>query len=90
MIWVSSAAFKTPCARRNTCQESPGIRNSSATALRRRAVTLVAFTGVPVRDVAELLGYSDIRLTLSTYAHVIEAGRDRAADVMNSVLQVRA
>jgi hypothetical protein len=31
-----------------------------------------------------------IRLTLSTYAHVIEAGRDRAAGVMDRVLQTRA
>ena len=45
---------------------------------------------VPVRDVAEILGHSDVRLTLSTYAHVIEAGRDRAAGVMERVLQVGA
>jgi hypothetical protein len=35
------------------------------------------------------LGHSDIRLTLGTYAHVIEAGRDRAAGVMDRVLQTR-
>ena len=44
--------------------------------------------GMPIRDVAEILGHSDVRLTLSTYAHVIEASRDRAAGVMDRVLQV--
>jgi integrase len=43
--------------------------------------------GMPIRDVAEILGHSDVRLTLTTYAHVIEASRDRAAGVMDRVLQ---
>jgi hypothetical protein len=46
--------------------------------------------GVPVRDVAEILGHSDVRLTLSTYTHVIEAGRSPAAGVMDRFLQVGA
>jgi integrase len=44
--------------------------------------------GVPVRDLAEILGHSDVRLTMGTYAHVLEAGRDRAAGVMDRMLQV--
>jgi integrase len=58
--------------------------------LRHSCASILLAQGVPVRDVAELLGHSDIRLTLSTYAHVIEAGRDRAAGVMDRVLQTRA
>jgi site-specific recombinase XerD len=58
--------------------------------LRYSCASILLAQGVPVRDVAELLGHSDIRLTLSTYAHVIEAGRDRAAGVMDRVLQTRA
>jgi integrase len=58
--------------------------------LRHSCASILLAQGVPVRDVAELLGHSDIRLTLSTYAHVIEAGRDPAAGVMDRVLQTRA
>jgi integrase len=56
--------------------------------LRHSCASILLAQGVPVRDVAEILGHSDVRLTLSTYAHVIEASRDRAAGVMDRVLQV--
>jgi integrase len=56
--------------------------------LRHSCASILLAQAVPVRDVAEILGHSDVRLTLSTYAHVIEAGRDRAAGVMDRVLQV--
>ena len=59
-------------------------------ALRHSCASILLAQGVPVRDVAEILGHSDVRLTLSTYAHVIEAGKDRAAGVMERVLQVGA
>ena len=56
--------------------------------LRHSCASILLAQGVPVRDVAEILGHSDVRLTLSTYAHVIEAGRDRAAGVMDRLIQV--
>jgi integrase len=56
--------------------------------LRHSCASILLAQGVPIRDVAEILGHSDVRLTLSTYAHVIEASRDRAAGVMDRVLQV--
>jgi integrase len=56
--------------------------------LRHSCASILLANGVPVRDVAEILGHSDVRLTLSTYAHVIEASRTRAAGVMDRVLQV--
>src|SRR5262249_58312984 len=40
--------------------------------LRHSCASLLLAAGVPVRDVSELLGHSDVRLTLSTYAHVLE------------------
>jgi integrase len=58
--------------------------------LRHSCASILLAQGVPVRDVAEILGHSDVRLTLDTYAHVIEAGRDRAAGVMERVLQARS
>src|SRR5262249_48148626 len=59
-------------------------------ALRHSCASILLAQGVPVRDVAEVLGHSDVRLTLGTYAHVIEAGRDQAAAVMDRVLQIGA
>jgi integrase len=56
--------------------------------LRHSCASILLAQGVPVRDVAEILGHSDVRLTLSTYAHVIEASRDRAAGVMDRMLQL--
>ena len=58
--------------------------------LRHSCASILLAQGVPVRDVAEILGHSDVRLTLGTYAHVIEAGRNRAAGVMDRVLQIKA
>lgn len=58
--------------------------------LRHSCASILLAQGVPVRDVAEILGHSDVRLTLGTYAHVIEAGRTRAAGVMDRVLQIGA
>jgi integrase len=56
--------------------------------LRHSCASILLAQRVPVRDVAEILGHSDVRLTLTTYAHVIEVGRSRAAGVMDRVLQV--
>jgi integrase len=54
--------------------------------LRHSCASLLLAAGVPVRDVSELLGHSDVRLTLNTYAHVIDAGRSRTAGIMDGVL----
>jgi integrase len=57
-------------------------------ALRHSCASFLLAQGVPLRDVAEILGHSDVRLTLKTYAHVIEASRERTAGVMDRALQV--
>jgi integrase len=51
--------------------------------LRHSCASLLLADGVPVRDVSELLGHSDIRLTLDTYAHVIDANKTRTAAVID-------
>jgi integrase len=55
-------------------------------ALRRSAATLLLAQGVPARTVAEILGHSDVRLTLNTYAHVVEPLHQDAADRVAKVL----
>lgn len=53
--------------------------------LRHSCASLLLAAGVPVRDVSELLGHSDVRLTLSSYAHVLDEGRQRMAGVIDRV-----
>jgi integrase len=65
-----------------------GMPALSFHALRHSCASILLAQGVPVRDVAEILGHSDVRLTLGTYAHVLEKGRRLAAGVMDRVLQV--
>jgi integrase len=56
--------------------------------LRHSCASILLAQGVPLRDVSEILGHSDVRLTLSTYAHVLKGSRDRAAGVMDRAIQV--
>jgi integrase len=89
--WVGG---KPDCKHRNVvnrqCEDchAEHLPRLSFHSLRHSCASILLAQGVPVRDVAEILGHSDVRLTLSTYAHVIEASRDRAAGVMDRVLQV--
>lgn len=53
--------------------------------LRHSCASLLLAAGVPVRDVAELLGHSDVRLTLSSYAHVLDENRAKMAGVIDRV-----
>lgn len=74
--------------RDRECLDCPARRlpTLSYQALRHSCASLLLAAGVPMRDVSELLGHSDIRLTLSTYAHVLEGNRAKTAGVMDSVI----
>ena len=39
--------------------------------LRHSAATLLLCHGVPVKVVSEMLGHSDVSITLSIYAHIL-------------------
>lgn len=53
--------------------------------LRHCCATLLLAQGVPARVVMEILGHSQISLTLDTYSHVIPALRDEAAGRMDAL-----
>jgi len=53
--------------------------------LRHSCASVLLAAGVPMRDVSELLGHSDVRLTLSTYAHVVDANRTKLAGTIDTV-----
>jgi integrase len=89
--WIGGApGCKHPKVVNRQCEDcrAEHLPRLSFHSLRHSCASILLAQGVPVRDVAEILGHSDVRLTLGTYAHVIEAGRDRAAGVMDRMLQV--
>lgn len=54
--------------------------------MRHSCATFLLAQNVPARVVMDVLGHSDIRLTLNTYSHVIEQLQDTAAAEMETVL----
>jgi integrase len=57
--------------------------------LRHSCATILLSQGVPPRVVMDILGHSQIGLTMNTYAHVIPALRDDAAAKMERALTAR-
>ncbi len=57
--------------------------------LRHSCATLLLAQGVPARVVMEILGHSQIALTMNTYAHVIPELRRNAAERMEALIQER-
>ena len=53
--------------------------------LRHSAASLLLAEGVPVKVVSEMLGHSDVKMTLSIYAHVIEGAQEQAASAMDKL-----
>ena len=54
--------------------------------LRHSCASFLLAQGVPARVVMEILGHSDIRLTLNTYSHVGQELQEAAARQMSAVL----
>jgi integrase len=54
--------------------------------LRHSCASFLLAQGVPARVVMEILGHSDIRLTLNTYSHVSQELQEAAARQMSAVL----
>jgi integrase len=55
--------------------------------LRHSCASFLLAQGVAARVVMEILGHSDIRLTLNTYSHVMPSLQQDAADRMDALLR---
>jgi integrase len=53
--------------------------------LRHSCASLLLAAGAPIRDVSELLGHSDVRLTLTSYAHVLDENRSKMAGTIDQM-----
>jgi integrase len=63
-----------------------GVRGARLHDARHTAATLLLTQGVPARVVMEILGHSQITLTLGTYSHVVPEIAQDAADRMEKAL----
>ena len=55
--------------------------------LRHSAATLLLSMGVPAKVIQELLGHSQISVTLNTYSHVLPSMQQEAMQKMNEVFK---
>jgi integrase len=54
--------------------------------LRHACASLLLFQGVPARVVMEILGHSNIGITMNTYSHVMPQAQRDAANLMDAIL----
>ena len=66
--------------------EAAGVRRARLHDARHTAASLLLAQGVPARVVMEMLGHSQITLTLGTYSHVAPELQREAAARMGRVL----
>jgi integrase len=66
--------------------QAAGVRDARLHDARHTAATLLLAQGVPARVVMEILGHSQISLTLGTYSHVVPELAQDAADRMGDAL----
>ncbi|HEY6418687.1 MAG TPA: site-specific integrase [Candidatus Binataceae bacterium] len=66
--------------------ERAGLDHARLHDLRHSAASFLLAQGVHPRVVMEILGHSQISLTMNTYSHVLPSGMREAADKMDAVL----
>lgn len=67
--------------------EVAGLRTSRFHDLRHSCASLLLAQGVPARVVMELLGHSNIQVTMNVYSHVMPTLSRQAADSMDAALR---
>lgn len=86
--WLAGRAdCKHPRVRERACLDCGAtlLPIVSFHGLRHSCASLLLAAGVPIRDVSELLGHSDVRLTLTSYAHVLDENRTKMAGTIDRV-----
>lgn len=63
-----------------------GLRHQRFHDLRHACATLMLTEGINPRVVMEMLGHSQVSLTLDTYSHVLPSMQDEAAARMDAAL----
>jgi integrase len=66
--------------------KAAGVRDARVHDARHTAATLLLQQGVPARVAMDILGHSQITLTLGTYSHVVPELAEEAAERMRAAL----
>jgi integrase len=89
---VFSSSIGTPLEPRNVVRKFHSLLKKAELPyfrfhdLRHACASLLLAQGVPARTVMDILGHSQISLTMNTYAHVMPAMKQDAMDLMESIL----
>jgi integrase len=82
-----------PVSDRNLAQrdfasicESAGVGSWHLHECRHTAATIMLANGVPIEAVSKVLGHADIRMTASTYAHLMPRHLEPPAAAIDGVL----
>jgi len=92
---VFTTATGRPLHRRNVLRWFQGVLRGAGLPvrgikeLRHTAASLLHAQGLSSREIMEVLGHSDVRITLNTYTHVFDENRRRAAERMDAALGAR-
>lgn len=90
--WVFASTIGTPMEPRNVSHHFEAIRQAAGMDwlrlhdLRHGCGSYLIAEGVDPRTVMEILGHSTFRLTMDTYAHVLDGQLSQAADAMDRAL----
>lgn len=91
---VFASTVGTPIHPRNMLRafykllERAGLPHMRFHDLRHSCATLLAAQGVPPRVAMDILGHSDIRLTLNVYTHVRDESKRQAAEAMERLFGI--
>ncbi|MGC2361644.1 MAG: tyrosine-type recombinase/integrase, partial [Candidatus Cybelea sp.] len=66
-------------------RKAAGLPDAHFHSLRHAAASLMLLKDVNAKIVSEMLGHSDIRLTLNTYSHVLPGVQNVAADAFDAL-----
>ena len=69
----------------NKLLDKAGIKHINFHALRHTFATRALENGIPAKVVAEILGHSDVALTLNTYSHVLQSTAHEEITKLNSI-----
>lgn len=89
---VFASAIGTPIEPRNvtrrweTLRERADLGGLRLHDLRHGCATFMHAAGVPARTIMEILGHSEIGVTMNTYTHVVPELRREAADALDEML----
>ena len=64
----------------------PSVPDFHFHGLRHTYATILISNGANMKDVQELLGHSDIKITLNTYSHITKESRRKAIDIFESAI----